>query len=150
MIKNLDFNRCSEVLKSNYIGYLSYISQNRPYAVPITYFYNEKDRYIICYSGNGHKIRAMRRHGSVSLAVSDIHSNSEWQSVIAHGLYNEIDGGTAKLYLHEFSLGIKEIVLKKEHRDLDYISEFSSRIYNEETPIVFLINIEDITGKSRS
>ena len=82
----------------------------------------------------------------------------EWQwpfwhratAVLAHGQYNEIDGGTAKLYLHEFSLGIKDIIFRREHKDLDYISEFSSKIYNQETPIVFLIKIEDLTGKSRS
>jgi len=150
MIKSLDFKRCSEVLKNNYVGYLSYINNNRPYTIPITFFYNEKEKYIICYSGYGHKIDAMRKHSSIALAVSDIYSNNEWKSVLAHGQYNEVDGGTAKLYLHEFSLGIKAIVLRKERKDLDYISEFSNRIYNQEVPIVFLIKIEDITGKSRS
>ncbi|WP_299521399.1 pyridoxamine 5'-phosphate oxidase family protein [Winogradskyella sp.] len=150
MIKSLDYKRCSDVLTNNYIGYLSYISNNRPYSIPITFFYNEKEKYIICYSGNGHKIDAMRRQPSVSLAVADIYANNQWQSVLAHGQYNEIDGGTAKLYLHEFSLGIKDIILKKEHKDLDYISEFSSKIYNQETPIVFLIKIEDMTGKMRA
>ena len=150
MIKSLDSKRCTEVLKNNYIGYLSYISNNRPYTIPITYYYNEKENYIICYSGNGHKINAMRKLTSVSMAVSDIYSNNQWQSVLAHGQFNEIHGGTAKLYVHEFSLGIKEIILKKEHKDLDYISEFSNRIYNQETPIVFLVKVEDMSGKSRS
>ena len=150
MIKNLDFKRCSEVLKNNYIGYLSYISNRRPYTIPITYFYNEKEGYIICYSGNGHKINAMRKQPDVSLAVAEIEANNKWQSVLAHGQYQEIDGGPAKLYLHEFSLGIKDIVLRRERRDLDYISEFSSKIYNMEIPIVFLIHVDEITGKSRS
>ena len=150
MIKSLDSKKCAELLKNNYIGYLSYISHNRPYTIPITFFYNEKENYIICYSGSGHKINAMRRQTSVALAVADIYSNKQWQSVLAHGQYHEIDGGTAKLYLHEFSLGIKEIVLRKERKDLDYISEFSSKIYNQDTPIVFLIKVEDMTGKIRS
>ncbi|WP_422105411.1 pyridoxamine 5'-phosphate oxidase family protein [Winogradskyella sp.] len=150
MIKSLDQHRCAEVLKNNYIGYLSYISQRRPYTIPITFFYNDKENYIICYSGNGHKIDAMRRQPFISLSVTDIYSNKEWQSVLAHGQYTEIEGGTAKLYLHEFSLGIKKIVLRKERKDLDYISEFSSKIYNQEMPIVFLIKLDDITGKMRS
>ncbi|WP_299362710.1 pyridoxamine 5'-phosphate oxidase family protein [Winogradskyella sp.] len=150
MIKSLDNKRCSDLLKSNYIGYLSYISNNRPYTIPITFFFNDKEDYIICYSGNGHKIDAMRRQPNVALAIADIATNNQWQSVLVHGQYNEIDGGTAKLYLHEFSLGIKEIVLKKERKDLDYISEFSNRVYNQDTPIVFLIKVEHMTGKSRS
>jgi len=150
MIKILEQKRCSEILKNNYIGYLSYISSNRPYTVPITYYYNDEEDYIICYSGNGHKVKSMRKQPAISLTVADIYGNNKWQSVMAHGQYEEIDGGTAKLYLHEFSLGIKNLVLKKEHKDLDYISQFSSKIYNMETPIVFLIKVDDMTGKMKS
>ncbi|MDG4716434.1 pyridoxamine 5'-phosphate oxidase family protein [Winogradskyella marincola] len=150
MIKNLEHKRSSEILKNNYIGYLSYISGNRPYTIPITYYYNDEENYIICYSGNGHKIRSMRRHTSISMTVTDIYSNNKWQSVMVHGQYKEAEGSTSKLYLHEFSLGIKNLVLKKEHKDLDYISQFSSKTFNMETPIVFLLNIDDITGKVKS
>ncbi|APY09111.1 flavin mononucleotide-binding protein [Winogradskyella sp. J14-2] len=150
MIKSLEQKRCSDVLKNNYIGYLSYISNNRPYTVPITYYYNANEKYIICYSSHGHKIESMRKQTSVSMTVADIFNNNSWQSVMAHGQYEEIDGGTAKLYLHEFSLGIKNLVLKKEYKDLDYISQFSSKTYNMEIPIVFLIKIGDITGKVKS
>jgi nitroimidazol reductase NimA-like FMN-containing flavoprotein (pyridoxamine 5'-phosphate oxidase superfamily) len=150
MIKSLEPKKCAEILKNNYIGYLSYISNNKPYTIPITYFYNSEENYIICYSGNGHKIKAMRKQNAISLAVADIFSNNKWQSVLTHGQYQEIDGGTAKLYLHEFSLGIKNLVLKKEHKDLDYISQFSSKIYNMEIPIVFLIRIDEMTGKMKS
>lgn len=150
MIKTLNDNSCKEVLGNNYVGYLSYICNNRPYTIPITYYYDSEKNYIICYSGMGHKIRYMRKNTAVSLAVADIYRANRWESVLAHGTYDEIDGGTAKLYLHEFSLGIKRIILEKENTDLDYISEFSSKIYADDTPIVFLIRIDEITGKMRS
>jgi nitroimidazol reductase NimA-like FMN-containing flavoprotein (pyridoxamine 5'-phosphate oxidase superfamily) len=92
----------------------------------------------------------MRKHVAVSLAVADIYRANKWESVLAHGKYDEIAGTTAKHYLHEFSLGIKKIVLDKENTDLDYISEFSSKIYADDIPIVFLIRVEDLTGKSRT
>ncbi|MCA0133748.1 pyridoxamine 5'-phosphate oxidase family protein [Winogradskyella alexanderae] len=150
MIKSIEKSQCSEILKNNYLGYLSYISNNAPYTIPITYFYNEKENYIICYSGLGHKINAMRKNITISLAVADIFAAKKWQSVLVHGRYDEISGGTAKLYLHEFSLGIKSIILRKERQDLDYISEFSSKIYNQDVPIVFLIRIDEMTGKMRT
>lgn len=150
MITTIASPQCSEILKNNYIGYLSYISNNTPYTIPITYYYNENEKYIICYSGLGHKINAMRKNINISIAVADIFAAKKWQSVLVHGRYDEISGGTAKLYLHEFSLGIKSIVLRKERKDLDYISEFSSKIYNQDVPIVFLIRIDDMTGKMRS
>lgn len=150
MIKTLDPTRSASILANNYIGYISYISQNRPFTIPITYFYNVKENYIICYSGNGHKINAMRKQPSVSLSVSEVESNNKWQSAMAQGTYTEIDGLSAKFYLHEFSLGIKDLILKKEHKDLDFISEFSSKIYNMELPIVFLIKVDELFGKKRS
>ncbi|OZV67940.1 pyridoxamine 5'-phosphate oxidase family protein [Winogradskyella aurantia] len=150
MMKSLDQKHCEDVLMRNYVGYLSYIENKRPYTVPITYFFNKKENYIICYSGLGHKIRAMRKQISISLTVAEIFRSNKWKSVLVHGNYDEINGGTAKLYLHEFSLGIKKIILDTENKDLDYISEFSSKIYAEDIPIVFLIRIEELTGKMRS
>lgn len=147
MIKNLDKDDCQLLLKQNYIGHLGYIYKNRPYVIPITYFY--VGNKIICYSGEGHKIDAMRKHAPVSLEVSDIESVDHWQSIAVHGTYEEFEGSTAKALLHDFSLGIKDVILKKEHRGLSYISEFSAKIANNDMPIVFVINIEEITGKMR-
>ena len=39
--------------------------------------------------------------------------------------------------------------MEKEKRDLNFISEFSAKIYKEEVPIVFLIKIDEITGKNK-
>ena len=147
MIRNLDKDDCQLLLKQNYIGHLGYIFKNRPYVIPITYFY--KDDKIICYSGEGHKIDAMRKHAPVSLEVSDIESVDHWQSIAVKGTYEEFEGSSAKALLHDFSLGIKDIILKKEHRGLNFISEFSAKIASNDMPIVFVINIEDITGKMR-
>lgn len=150
MISNLNIQQCSEVLERNYIGYLSYICNGSPFTIPITYFFNSDEKYIICYSGMGHKIKAMRKNIDVSMAVADIYRANKWESVLVHGRYNEIEGSTARHYLHEFSLGIKNIVLEKENKDLDYISEFSSKIYTDDIPIVFLIHIDGMSGKIRA
>ncbi len=147
MIKNLDKADCQLLLNQNYIGHLGYIYKNKPYVIPITYFY--KDNRIICYSGEGHKIDAMRKHAPITLEVSNINSVNHWQSIAVHGTYEEFEGSAAKALLHDFSLGIKDIILNKEQRDLNFISEFSAKIAKNDIPIVFVINIEDITGKMR-
>lgn len=150
MMSNLDSKTCVDILTSNYIGYMSYINKGLPYVIPITYFYSEKDSAIICYSGKGHKITSMRQNNQVALVVSDIESPELWQSVQVHGHYEELEGSTARVYLHDFSLGIKKIAFENEGRDMDFISEFSSKIYKDEIPIVFVIRIESMTGKIRS
>ncbi len=149
MIRVLDAQDCLQILSSNYIGNLSYIYRDRPFIAPITYYFDKENDSIIGYSAEGHKIRAMRKHPNVSLGVSEVDSVNSWRSVLAQGVFVEISGSEAKSKLHEFSLGVKDLIIKKEHRELDFISEFSSKIYKDDLPVIFIINLEEITGKMR-
>ncbi len=149
MIRSLNQNECEQILASNYIGHLAYIRRKRPYIAPITYFYDPKINAIIGYSAEGHKIRAMRKNNMVSMEVSEIDSVNNWDSILVHGTYEELSGSTAKAHLHDFSLGVKDLIMKREQRKLDFISQFSSKIYKDDFPIIFLIHVEEITGKMR-
>ncbi|WAC02775.1 pyridoxamine 5'-phosphate oxidase family protein [Lacinutrix neustonica] len=149
MIKNLVNKESLFILNHNYIGHLGYIYHDRPYVVPITYYFDEKEGVIVGYSGEGHKINAMRKHNFVSLEVAEIKSVNHWQSVLVEGAYEELEGSFAKAKLHEFSLGVKDVILNTEQRDVDYINEFSAKIYKDDVPIVFIIRIAEITGKKR-
>jgi hypothetical protein len=149
MITNLETKECHFILENNYIGHLGYIFQNKPYVVPITYFFNTEKNHIICYSGEGHKIQAMRKNNQVSLQVAEIRTVNNWKSVLAHGTFQLYFGNEAKAYLHEFSLGVKSVITEKEHQTVNFISEFSSKIYKDEIPFVFIINLTEITGKKR-
>jgi len=149
MIKNLDTYGCTYLLKRNYIGYLGYIFNNRPYVVPITYYYDSHENAIVGYSGIGHKVKSMRNNGAVSLEVAEIDTVSNWKSVLVHGTYREFEGSAAKINLHNFSEGVKEVIKYKEGKHLSHISEFSSKIFKEGLPVTFQIDIEEITGKER-
>jgi len=148
MTRTLDKTENLLLLSNNYIGSLGYISQNRPYVLPITYFYNAEEKNIICYSAIGHKINAMRKNHSVSLCITDIDSVNEWKSVLVHGTYEERSGSNAKALLHQFSLGVKELIIRKELRDLNFLSEFTSK-QNDEIPIIFTLSVDEITGRIR-
>ena len=150
MFINLEQKEIEFILEHNYIGHLGYIYLNRPYVVPITYFYDKQNNSIICYSGDGHKMNAMRKKAAVSLQVNEIYAINDWKSVLVHGIFEQHFGSDAKSYLHKFSLGIKDIIMELEHKEANFISEFSSKIYNEENPAVFLIKIEEMTGKKRT
>ena len=149
MFINLEDKDIKFILEKNYIGQLGYIYQNRPFVVPITYFFDKENDSIICYSGDGHKMSSMRKNNAVSLQVAEIDSVSDWKSVLVHGTFEQHFGSDAKAYLHQFSLGVKDVILQQEHKEVDFISEFSSKIYNDNIPTVFLIKIEEFTGKMR-
>ncbi|MDU8885681.1 pyridoxamine 5'-phosphate oxidase family protein [Yeosuana sp. MJ-SS3] len=150
MFKNLEDKEIQFILENNYIGQLGYIYNNRPYVIPITYFFDKESNIIICYSGDGHKMNAMRKNNAVSLQIGEIKSVTNWKSVLVHGTFEQHFGSNAKAYLHKFSLGIKDIILEKEQKKANFISEFSSKIYKDNIPAVFLIRITEITGKKRN
>ncbi len=150
MIRRLNTQESKHIIANNYIGYLGYIYRDRPFIAPITYFYDQNKNVIISYSGHGHKTDAMRKHGQVSLEVAEIDSVNDWKSAQIHGTYEQLYGSEAKSYLHEFSLGVKDLIIRKEGRSLDFISEFSAKTYNDEnSPLVYIIKIEEITGRMR-
>jgi len=149
MFINLEDKEIKFILENNYIGYLGYIYKDRPYIVPITYYFNKENNTIICYSGEGHKVDAMRKNNAISLQVTSINSVTTWKSVLVHGTFEELFGSIAKAYLHKFSLGIKDVIMEQEHKIVNFISDFSNKIYNDDIPTVFIIKIEELTGKKR-
>jgi nitroimidazol reductase NimA-like FMN-containing flavoprotein (pyridoxamine 5'-phosphate oxidase superfamily) len=149
MIRNLTEKERMHLLTNNYIGHLGYIYRNRPFIAPITYFFDESINAVIGYSSEGHKISAMRKNNAVSLAISSVDSVNVWDSILIHGNFEELEGSEAKAHLHTFSLGVKDLIIRKEHRKLDFISQFSSKIYKDNIPVVFLIKVQGITGKKR-
>lgn len=138
-----------ELLSNHYIGHLGYISGAYPHVIPITYYYDKASNTITSYSSEGHKIEAMRKNPRVSLCVNEIHSVADWQSVLVYGSFEELTGIDAKHMLREFSEGIKDLIKRSRKKDVQYISEFSAKIEKGDTPLVFRIHIDEITGKKR-
>ncbi|TBN04310.1 flavin mononucleotide-binding protein [Hyunsoonleella flava] len=149
-MKGLEKYEIIYLLKNNYIGQLSFFWKNKPYVLPITYYYSEADNCVISYSGEGHKIDAMRLNNAVSIGVTEVRSVNNWKSVLMHGEFEELDGAFAKQQLHKFINGVKKIIFFKEGIYPDLISDFSSKTTTKGLPIVYRIKIREITGKSRN
>ena len=149
MIKTLENNEKLHILSKNYIGYLAYNYKSNPYVLPITYFYNEEQNNIICYSAEGHKIEALRKNNNIAMCVTDIESINNWKSIMVNGTYKEHTGSEAIALLHQFSLGIKDLIIRNEKRSLDFINQFSSKIDFKNIPIIYTIEIKTVTGRKR-
>jgi len=146
---DISVSESTRVLRNNYNGHLAYISDGKPYVIPITYFFDPEDNSIISYTGEGHKIDAMRENPSVSIVVEQIQSMVNWESALIHGTFEELEGSLAKEKLHLFTEGIKAIIRRREHKNVEFINEFSSKAYNKGNPIVYKIKISEISGKRR-
>jgi nitroimidazol reductase NimA-like FMN-containing flavoprotein (pyridoxamine 5'-phosphate oxidase superfamily) len=148
MMTNLSEKESKEILASHYIGNIAYISGESPYMVPMTYFFDGNET-IIGYSSEGHKTIAMRKNPDVSLHILEMRDVNNWTSILAHGKYEEVSEGDAKAYLRQFAGGIKDLILRKEEKNLQFISDFSSKSYKGDIPVVFKITVDDISGKLR-
>ena len=149
MIKNLDHKEEIQLLSDNYIGHLAFIASGSPHVLPITYYYDSQHQRIISYASEGHKIKAMRKNKLVALAVDEINSVNKWRSILVHGEFKEVRGLDAKFELHQFTEGVKDVISRKEKKQLQFISEFSSKLESEGIPIVYHIHITEITSKFR-
>ncbi|WP_282121973.1 pyridoxamine 5'-phosphate oxidase family protein [Algibacter mikhailovii] len=148
-MKDLKTFEAIYILKNNYIGNLSYVWKNKPYVIPITYYFDEETYSLISYSGEGHKIEAMRTNNFVSMGLAEIESANKWESVLAHGEFEELNGAYAKKVLHKFANGVKKVMFIKEDKYPDLISDFSSKTLSRK-PIIYRIKISEITGKVRT
>lgn len=145
-MENLQIKEILTLLNEKYIGHLAFIADNKPFTVPITYYFDQKDS-ILGYSREGHKIEAMRKNPNVSLQVEHINGVENWLSVLVHGLFEEITGAEAKFVLREFSDGVKSVINVTEHKDPQFISEFTSDVYATGITVVYRIKISGMTGK---
>lgn len=146
---DLTISESTGILRRNYNGHLAYMWHGKPYVIPITFYFDPTDNSIISYTAEGHKIDAMRENPSVSMVAKEVQSLVNWESALAHGTFEELEGSLAKQKLHEFYEGVKNIIHRKEHKDVEFINEFSSKLYSRGTPIVYRIKILEITGKRR-
>ena len=149
MMKNLSAKKSIELLSTNYIGRIAFMAKGNPDIIPITYHYDPEQHSIFSYSSEGGKIEAMRKNRTVAFQVDDITSLNNWRSVLIHGTFEELSGIDAKHILHKFAEGVKINIRRKGVTAPRFLHEFSSKTNTQGIPIVYRINIAEITGKQR-
>ena len=148
MTSNLNEKESTSLLANNYIGHLAYMHRDYSFMVPTTSYFDQKPPFI-GYATEGHKTKAMQKNNKVSLEVAEIKNANNWTAVLVPGNFVALSNTDAKGAFHKFSTGIKDLILEKKERNLPFISAFSNKTYHRELPVVFKINIDKITGKSR-
>jgi nitroimidazol reductase NimA-like FMN-containing flavoprotein (pyridoxamine 5'-phosphate oxidase superfamily) len=83
-----------KVLEEERIGRIGCSLDGEAYVVPMTYAYERGSVY--CHSLDGKKIEIMRKNPRVCFEVDRTHGPRHWESVIAHGAYEELTGEEAE------------------------------------------------------
>lgn len=82
------------ILRENIIGRIGVHAMGRTYVVPITYVYDGKA--IVAHSHEGMKMHMMRENPHVCFEVDRMDGLANWESVIAHGTFEELHGERAE------------------------------------------------------
>lgn len=93
MLGTLNQQQIDQVLRSAVIGRIGCLAGDRVYVVPITYAYDGE--YVYGHSADGMKLRALRSHPAVCFEVELVEDLAHWQSVIAWGTFEELQGAEA-------------------------------------------------------
>src|SRR6476659_6913400 len=96
MIGELTDQKIEEVLKENVLGRIGCNNGRKNYVVPVNYAYDGK--FIIAHSVMGMKIEMMRANPHVCFEVDEMKDLVHWKSVIAWGVYQELEDERDRYY----------------------------------------------------
>lgn len=141
---------CFKEVGKNYMAKLGYILQNCPFIVPITYYFDEAEACILAYSVHGHKIEGMRKNTTVCLYIDNIVSVTNWKSILIHGSFEELNKLDRGFYLDRLGNGVRTLSKDKEFKGTRALDAFSNVKFLKGDPVVYRINIWEMTGRKRN
>ncbi|HXZ79564.1 MAG TPA: pyridoxamine 5'-phosphate oxidase family protein [Terriglobales bacterium] len=141
MVTEMSEKECREVLMRASLGRLACSLDGQPYIVPV-YFAYEAD-YVYVLSTLGQKIEWMRANPKVCLEVEEIKSQSQWMTLVATGLYQELP---EPQYADEREHA-RELLEKHHHWWLNAMAERQLKSADHLiAPIFFRIHLDSMTG----
>ena len=95
MMGQLTSGEIESLLRDCVLGRIGCTDGEKVYVVPISYAYD--GQYIYCHTHEGLKIDILRRHPAVGFEVERLENLANWQTVIAHGVFEELTDPALRL-----------------------------------------------------
>jgi uncharacterized protein len=136
MIRTLSPEESYSLLRGSRVARLGCFDGAGPYVVPVNYVFDGEAVYV--HSLPGRKVAAMRENPRVCLQVDEIRGDFDWRSVIAFGLYEELNDPEERAH----ALGLLLSLFPR-------LTPVESLVASDAAPpsiVVFRIRIERISG----
>jgi hypothetical protein len=135
MILEMSPNEIDEFVLSQRVGRVGCHLGGETYVVPVIYGWDGECIYV--YTTVGKKIDMMRENQRVCFEIDEYLTNGGWRSVIAQGVFEELDGDDAVRALQIITERVRS------NREAE-----SSRPRGEgRTPVAFRIRTSDVSGR---
>ena len=140
-IEEMSEKECRALLERSTVARLGCSLEDQPYVLPV-YFACESG-HIYVLSTLGQKIKWMRTNPKVCMEIDEIASQSQWESVVVTGRYQELP---EPLYEEERSRARQLLGRRREW----WLNALAERRTSEEdlaiSPLFFRIDIQSMSG----
>ena len=141
----LNSSEIESLLKKALIGRIGCSDGEFTYVVPISYAYDGK--YIYCHTCEGMKIDILRKNPMACFEVEHLPDLANWQTVVAHGVFEELIDPQLRLEglqkLHDRKLPVITSQTTMLSEEWPFASETLDRIKG----ITFRILLTDKSGR---
>jgi nitroimidazol reductase NimA-like FMN-containing flavoprotein (pyridoxamine 5'-phosphate oxidase superfamily) len=148
MMGQLTSGEIESLLRDCVLGRIGCTNGVLIYVVPISYAYD--GQYIYCHTHEGLKIDILRQHPAVCFEVERVQSMANWQSVIAHGVFEELTEPAARLDALQKLYDRRLPALTSETTRLTGEWPFGRESVGEVEGITFRIRMESKTSRFES
>lgn len=145
MIGFMNKIQIDHLLASEMIGRIGCSSDGKIYVVPITYVYDGE--FVYGHTTVGLKIDIMRANPRVCFEVDHIDNLANWQSVIAWGTYEELEGKEAEEGLQLLVNRIHPFITSETAVPRHSLDKPEAPNNPHIEVVVYRIRIEEATGK---
>jgi nitroimidazol reductase NimA-like FMN-containing flavoprotein (pyridoxamine 5'-phosphate oxidase superfamily) len=145
MLGKLTCAQIEKLLQQQIVGRIGCHANGITYVIPVSYAYDGE--YIYIRSREGMKLGMMRRNPEVCFEVDNTRNLSNWQSVVAWGLFQELPAGKEREHAVRCLEERKLPVLSSETMHLSPEWPFSAENESEVQGIVFRIRLMQKSGR---
>lgn len=141
VFRDLTKEETESVLARNHVGRMAYSFHDKVDIRPINYVFD--DAWLFGRTSPGYKLLTLQHHQWVAFEVDEITGPFDWNSVVAHGTFYQLDPSGAKPDITLFERGLAAI------------RRLSPDAFNEADPVpfrteLFGIALDSITGRASS
>ena len=144
MLGRLGKDQIEDVLRTATIGRIGCRDGDSVYVVPISFVCD--DGCVYGHSAEGRKLTLMRAMPEVCFEVEDVRGLSDWRSVIARGMFEELHGDEARTALDLLAGRFAPLGTRPEPGTPPPSHGYSTRM----PPVLFRIRLLSTTGRFES